>query len=745
MRRIPHIFRRFGSSNAHVDNVAQSQHLLYQVWGANTDVGKTILSAGLLRAVGELALYLKPVQTGPPDHELVQNIAKHARTSTLVSLDVPLSPDLAAELSGIDAVEDIDVEHKILSTICRFEQLLLSKKLMGPAFGVVETAGGVLSPMPSGNTQADFYRKFRLPSVLVGDARLGGISTTLASYEALRLRGYDVPTIVVFPQHGSVMENEISIERGVDMHSTTVLRAPDLPPSDVKLSEYFESDEAASFFSNLWSHVRVVQSNYVEKVRNMQRLAPEILWYPFTQHQNLSNILCIDSAYADKYRVYDNQRKAFADVSDSFCSWWTTGVGHGEPIIAKAIAHAAGRYGHVGLPGMAHEGAFELAKQLLETVGSGWANRVFYSDNGSTAVEVGLKMALRKRNVDRPDKKHLEQQIIGLEGCYHGDTLGAMDCAAASDFNSKQTSWYKPRGLFFDAPTVAIIDGVWTLQNVPDQVQIGTTRPFINRDQIYDIKRDGKEYYNYIQHTIDAYLAANQNVDLAALLLEPIMLGAGGMRLIDPAFQRALVDVAKRLQMPVIFDEVFSGLWRLGVESGASLLGRTPDIACYAKTLTGGALPLAVTLSSGAVYDAFLGDTARDALLHGHSYTAHPAGCAAALAALQLYAPLAHSSRTYFEDSMCKELSCADGVVSVSTIGTVLAVELQGRTSGYAATGAMAYTKRLLERGILTRPLGNVLYIMVPPLVNELECRAVADTLFRVILDGSTEQVDETA
>ncbi len=738
------MFRRFGSSLAQVDGVSPSQqHLLYQVWGANTDVGKTILSAGLLRAVGEVALYLKPVQTGPPDHVLVQNVAKHAKTSTLVSLDVPLSPDLAAELSGIGAVEDSDVEHQILSTICRFEQFLLSKKLMGPAFGVVETAGGVLSPMPSGSTQADFYRKFRLPSVLVGDSKLGGISTTLASYEALRLRGYDVPTIVVFPQHGAATENEVAIERGVDMDSTTVLRAPDLPPSEVALREYFDSDEATSFFTNLWGHVKAKQSEHVQKMRDMGQEAPRILWYPFTQHQNLDNIICIDSAYDEKYRVYDKQLDAFADVTDAFCSWWTTGVGHGDANIAKAVAHAAGRYGHVGLPGMAHEGAYELAKQLLDGVGHGWASRVFYSDNGSTAVEVGLKMGFRKRNVDKPENQHLEQQIIGVDGCYHGDTLGAMDCAAASDYNSKQTPWYKPRGLFFNAPTVAIVDGVWTLHNVPEDVQIHA-RTFRSRDEIYEVARDGKEYEDYIQRTIETYLDTHRGVDLAALLIEPIMLGAGGMRLIDPAFQRALVATAKRLQMPVIFDEVFSGLWRLGVESGASLLGCTPDIACYAKTLTGGALPLAVTLASAQVYDAFLGDTAREALLHGHSYTGHPAGCAAALTALRLYKPLARSPRMYWDESMCKELSCADGVAGVSSMGTVLAVEIQNRTTGYAATGAAAFAKRLLEHGVLSRPLGNVLYVMVPPLTEPEQCRGVAEALFQTVLDRPSMKADAT-
>ncbi len=749
---------------------ASGKNILYQVWGANTDVGKSILSAALLKAVDAPALYIKPVQTGYPssdDSAFVNKFAKNATTSTLVAVEAPVSPDLAFDIASIPAVPEHELRRLILNAVYSFNEKDLSQSAKASTIGVIETAGGVLSPVPSGQTQADFYRQFRFPGVLVGDSKLGGISTTLGAYEALRLRGYDVPAIVLFPEHGSILENEHSIERNVDLEYTSIFRAPNLPAPENSLEEYFENADVVSFFQNLLGHIRFVNAASETSMAEMLSDAKKIFWYPFTQHENLDKILCIDSAYGDNYACFDPDT-GFSDVADAFGSWWTTGVGHGNVGIARAMGNAAGRYGHVTLPGAVHENAFKLAKLMLNGPGKGWASRVFFSDNGSTALEVALKMAFRKRSVDFPERAHLTQKIVGIEGAYHGDTLGVMDCAPESDYNRKQTPWYKPRGLFFEPPLVSILDGVWTL-DIPSSLQSNSGdekffggseaavesseydgKTFTSRDQIFDSKRDGAAYSEFIAASLDAALSSGSD-DLGALIIEPVVQAAGGMRVIDPAFQRALIREARKREIPVIFDEVFTGLWRLGSETGAELLGEAPDIAAYAKLLTGGTVPLSLTLAAGKVFNSFLGQSTKDALLHGHSYTGHPIGCAAALESLKQYAPLSakraqsESIIRYWDEGFAKELSCFPGVVGITEIGTVLAVELEPEGGeGYAATGSLALQKRLLERGVMTRPLGNVLYVMVSPVTEQKYCKSLSKIISDAILSMNEPNHDVT-
>lgn len=213
--------------------------------------------------------------------------------------------------------------------------------------------------------------------------------------------------------------------------------------------------------------------------------------------------------------------------ADAFGSWWTTGVGHGDTRVARAVAYAASRYGHVGLPNAIHEGAYDVAKRMLDCAGKRWASRVFFFDNGSTAIDVALKMAFRKQFTSSSlnDMNWNEMKIVGCVGSYHGDTLGAMDCSPNSEFNSKQTPWYTPRGLFFEPPTVAIVDGVWKLPIADEMDEFGrNVQSFRKRDDINDDERDGEIYRQNITQCMDSYVEDGN--ELGALLLEPIMMGS---------------------------------------------------------------------------------------------------------------------------------------------------------------------------------------------------------------------------
>lgn len=756
---------------------------VFQVWGCNTAVGKTVFSAALLAASPSPSLYIKPVQSGyPPDDDaaVVSAHAPHARPVSFFKYAAPVSPHLAAHLEGATPPTDAHLLQMLSEKLAEFSQPPQSgADAASGALALVETAGGVLSPTPAGAAQADAYRPLRLPAVLLGDAGLGGISATLSAYEALVARGYDVPAIFLFaqgddtpssssatatgstPSSPPALDNHAVIARAVDAAVTTVHVAPPLPPEPVPLREYLARPAAASFFAAALAALCDGERARRAGLHEAAERAGQVFWYPFTQHSALSprDALLFDSGHGDSVVAYEPATKAARPLLDAMGAWWTNGVGHGNARVARALGAAAARYGHVMFAEAGTPVAVKVAERLLEGVGAGWASRVFFSDDGSTAVEVALKMAFRKRAVDvgtvdvgtglEGSTEKRPVKVVALRRSYHGDTLGAMDCSEDSDFNRLQTPWYEGRGIFFDAPTVALRKGVWTVR-LPDWLHVDSACTdsgrnneeivFSSSAQVFDVKRTHTFYDEAVAARLDDALAEG-DFDIGALLMEPVLLGAGGMEMVDPAFQRSLALACRARNIPVVYDEVFTGLWRLGVPSGASLLGVVPDVAAYGKLLTGGTVPLAVTLSSEAVLRAFDGPSKREALLHGHSYTAHPAGCAAALASLDEYARggvEAVGRAGYWSEVRAAQLSALKCVERVAVVGTVLAVEMKSGAQGYAATGAREVVRRLREAGLFARPLGNVVYVMCCPVSGPDVREFMLDALVRVVeaVDG---------
>lgn len=449
-------------------------------------------------------------------------------------------------------------------------------------------------------------------------------------------------------------------------------------------------------------------------------------WYPFVQHKHIkkdTDIMVIDSAYKDCFTVQKDSGKTgrnLQDVFDGSASWWTQCLGHGNVDLALAAAYAAGRYGHVIFPTATHEPAQKLTRTLLNTVGQYWADRVFFSDDGSTAMEVALKMALKHTSTKIKNNgrgEPLELSVLGLKGSYHGDTIGVMDASEPSVYN-KSVEWYRGRGFWLDVPTVQMKDGQVKIQfpteewGVEEPEWTPFTFNFNTLSDVYDIEarlelqdRLYGYYYNVIHKLVQA-AQKEHNLYFGALVMEPLVIGAGGMHFVDPFFQKALIDFARDAfeeSLPVIFDEVFVGLYRLGVQSSTSVLGCTPDIACYAKILTGGLLPMSVTLATNEVFSSFLGDKKQDALLHGHSYTAQPVGCAVAnktmdllqshdarnpewLVAKSAWAPTQYECLpirirkptffTLWDREFINKVSYLPNVESVMTMGTVLKISL---------------------------------------------------------------------
>ncbi|KAL5339761.1 pyridoxal phosphate-dependent transferase [Aspergillus crustosus] len=774
----------------------------HQVYGANTDVGKTIVSTVLLNAVSrghskEKPAFLKPVSTGPldeADDRHLQRFAPNTLTKCLYQFDEPVSPHLAAQQKNSKIPRDDEILSSVHNTLSSWAE-------DGVSFALVETAGGVHSPGPSGNSQADLYRPLRLPIILVADSRLGGISSSISAYESLLLRGYDVQSVLLF--RDDYYQNHEYLGKYFQGKSIPLVplpppptrpqsQDPDSQARDTEaLHTYYDSVAEGTDVMSLLDELTLRNDQRINRLEEMASRAQKTIWYPFTQHHGMQpkDITPIDSAYDDFFQTYTSpenptQQGNLQATFDGSASWWTQGLGHGNPGLALSAAYAAGRYGHVMFPGNIHEPALSLAETLLKTVDNPRLQKVFYTDNGSTGMEVALKMALRA-TCDRYgwDASQEQINILGLKGSYHGDTIGVMDCSEPSTFNQR-VEWYRGRGYWFDFPVVKMSQGVWNVE-IPAELRgselLGADQQYPTLDAVFDVERRvdsevGKRYRKYILETIKRLV--QDGTKFGALIMEPIILGAGGMLFCDPLFQRCLADTVRDNPhlfskstpqnpsdlswsgLPLIHDEVFTGLYRLGRASSSSFLGVSPDIAVYAKLLTGGLVPLCTTLASEDIFSAFSSPEKRDALLHGHSYTAHAVGCQVAVDSLermngmdeggvwrgfmndweeaQTSAAAAATAATDATDAtggggdvrpgnvnvwsvwshnLIRDLSYAESVDGIFAIGTVLSISLKdAQGAGYNSTAAKGLQTRLAAGGagfnVHSRVLGNVLYLM---------------------------------
>lgn len=586
---------------------------------------------------------------------------------------------------------------------------------------------GVHSPTLSGTTQLESYRPLFLPTVLIGDSRLGGISSTISSYESLVLRGYIVDAILLFRDDYYRNYEYLSpyfAERGVNV---TSLDPP--PPLQGNVNEDIASTESyyaklvpRSLDSEVFCALRHLDERHthrIEELDSMPRRTLDNIWWPFVQHglvKSENDVTVIDSACGDFFSVYNSSsepssRSLLAPKLDGSASWWTQAVGHADPSLALAAANAAGRYGHVMFPQATHLPALKLAERLVhEGPGVGWASRAFFTDNGSTGMEVALKMALRSFSITEKkltphDRKDL--RIVGLKGSYHGDTIGAMDATEEGVYTCE---WHQSKGFWFEPPTVSIKNGDFVV-TVPPPISSSTSSiRFDDLHSLYDVENRlgsplARTYRTHVKNTLQSLRQRGEK--LAALVLEPIVMGAGGMIFVDPLFQRVMVDAVRDRSLfdnplPVIYDEVFVGLYRLGIRSFGPLLGVNPDIAVYAKILTGGVLPLSVTLASERVFQAFNSQCKADALLHGHSYTAHAVGCHVANTTLDMIETLTQQDAwrlargkwecdvqpgsavvwSFWDPGFVDSVSRLDIVDEVMALGTVLVIKFKDDSAG---------------------------------------------------------------
>jgi bifunctional dethiobiotin synthetase / adenosylmethionine---8-amino-7-oxononanoate aminotransferase len=392
--------------------------------------------------------------------------------------------------SSSDSSEQPDVGDQ--SIIDKIKSLIESSARDRFRYAVLETAGGSLSPGPSGTLQADLYRPLRLPVSLVGDHRLGGIGSTISAFESLYTRGYDVDSVVLFEE--KEYGNHDYLRDHFHKHGIKTFALPPPPPKqqdpnsdEALMSEYYETNFKSTTLNEIVQLIDQKHYFRISKLSSMPALAESIIWHPFRQHSIPQNLLAIDSAYGDLFQGVspkpmspstesgpqqsseiasirqDPEEPLLESLFDGSASWWTQGLGHGNPDLALTAAHAAGRYGHVMFASAVHAPALDLSANLLSLLANPRLSRVFFSDNGSTGIEVALKMALRSSSQRYGWTREDEPiGVLGFKGSYHGDCIATMNCSEPSTFN-EAVNWYEPWGWWFDPPSLKMKNGVWLL------------------------------------------------------------------------------------------------------------------------------------------------------------------------------------------------------------------------------------------------------------------------------------------
>ncbi|HEV3145271.1 MAG TPA: aminotransferase class III-fold pyridoxal phosphate-dependent enzyme, partial [Gemmataceae bacterium] len=535
------------------------------ILGTDTSVGKTTFSLLWLAAFPQQYEYWKPVETGDSDSELVRRLLPKVMVHLpAVRYRQPIAPPLAAR-----------EEHAVVPSAA----VLAAARPKTKAGMLVETFGSPFSSLTETELQLALIQRLALPAVLVSSSALGAIGRSLQCLEAMRTYGIRPAAVVLLGAADAFAAEQI--QRHAKDVPVFNLQLPRLWTADEIVRSAIEQTETLKHIQSAVSVSRT-PSNFVSSLANENDLLARDrrhVWHPYTSLQDPDPPLAVVGAQDEFLHLADGRR-----VIDGISSWWTILHGHRNPRLLTALQAALAQLDHVQFAGVTHPYAVELAERLLQT--APWPDgRVFYSDNGSTAAEVALKMAYQYWCHRGEPQRRL---FIGFEHGYHGDTFGAMAVSR-------------------------------------DPVFFGRFEPLLFRAEIVPVDPD----------QLDAVLAKHKD-HVAAVILEPLLQAAGGMRMHSPETLRQIFEVTRQHGVLFIADEVMTGCGRTGTLWAHQAAGIAPDLICTAKTLAGGLLPLAATLASPNIVAAW--DTAdrRQTFFHGHSFTAHALACAVACANLRI-------------------------------------------------------------------------------------------------------------
>jgi len=409
-------------------------------------------------------------------------------------------------------------------------------------------------------------------------------------------------------------------------------------------------------------------------------------WHPYTQHKTVPDFPAI--VKGKDALLWDENGKEFID---SIASWWVNPFGHSNQVIANAIYEQLITLEHVLFGGFTHNKAVELAEKLIEILPYN-QKKIFYSDNGSTAVEVAIKVALQY-NYNKGIKK---TKIIAFEDAFHGDTFGAMAASGISFF----TEAFKGSLL-----------------------------------EVIRIPVPNNENENQVLQQLENLVTTNE---YAAFIFEPLVLGAAGMVMYSPEVLDKLITICKQNNVFTIADEVMTGFGKTGKTFASDYLKNKPDMMCLSKALTGGTIPMAITTFTQEVFDGFYDDDTNKALFHGHTFTANPTGCAAALASIALLQTSeiqqriarVNESHLVFQNKIKNHPK----VKTTRVLGVIFALEIKTETQeSYYGTMRNKLYNFFIENGVILRPVGNIIYILPPYIISQNQLEKVYATIEKAL------------
>ncbi len=404
----------------------------------------------------------------------------------------------------------------------------------------------------------------------------------------------------------------------------------------------------------------------------LQERDKKVIWHPFTQIKTAS--LPIPIVKGKGSYLFDESGKRYIDAMSS---WWVNIHGHAHPYLTKKIAAQLATLEHAIFSGFTHEPAIELAERLLKRLPKN-QSKIFYSDNGSTAVEVALKMAFQFWS----NQNKTKTKIIAFENAYHGDTFGGMSVGARNAFNLPFSK------LLFD------------VIHIPVPIE-------------------GQE-----NKSLDELKKAIAENEIAAFIFEPLIQGAGGMVMYSEKILGTLIKHCNQNNVITIADEVMTGFGRTGKFFASDYLINKPDIICLSKGITGGVMPLGVTSCAEFIYSAFISNDKMKTFFHGHSYTANPTACSAALASLDLFdegTPEKQIENISKKHSLfLKKIKNHKNIADARQLGTIIAFEIKTKEeTNYLNSLAETISSFFISKGIILRPLGNIIYVLPPYCISD--------------------------
>lgn len=670
------------------------------VTGTDTDAGKTAVTAGLLLALSRLgteAFAVKPVQTGctekggvPEAPDVAAWRAAGGRGEALFSFRVPCSPHLAARLEGAR------LEVSTLARACR--------ECLSPGrVTLFEGAGGLYVPLNEEESMLDLMRELHLPVLLVVGNRLGCLNHALLSLDALDMAGLPVAGMVLcrttppsLADAGTSPEAEALIlgDNAARLAEEGKKRGVPLL-ADIPYDASFSPADAAcmdALAARLEGAARLLAQEEDHGEEEKERLAFDRahLWHPYTSALNPLPVLDVAGASGARLLLADGR-----ELVDGMSSWWCRVHGYGNRRLVQAVQWQAARLSHVMFGGLTHAPAVELGRRLLRLLPPGMEH-IFLADSGSVAVEVAVKMAVQFHQSAGHGEKC---RFAALRGAYHGDTLGAMSLCDPVTGMHTLFSGILPKQLFVERPSCRF--------HAP-----------------YD-----PSSFEPMERALRTHAH-----ELAAVVVEPVVQGAGGMWFYHPSYLRDLRALCDELGILLIADEIATGFGRTGRMFACEWAGISPDIMCVGKALTGGMMTLSAVAATGRVAEGISrADAARGGgvFMHGPTFMGNPLACAAACASLDELCASPWQDRVQALEKRlahglepCRSLP---GVADVRVLGAIGVMERE------EPVDVAAWQDFFTARGVWIRPFGYTVYVMPPFIASEEE----VDTLTRAMVEAA--------